>query len=586
MLAWSIDLLMFTLAYLSTGKKCCAVILLVTGWACVAAPATVVTQEIEIHSGWNAVYLQLQPEPADCNSIFNSLGEIEVWTPDHALHAPCFTADEAICNTNEWRYWRSGEADSGSNMDLQAGRPYLIRKVSLGDTTLTLTGSPRAVETRWSSDGENFVGVPVDASGRATYESYFYPSEAHARQPVYRLLPVGRWYVADPATPIHPGEAFWVHCRGSSTFKGPLAVETDGPTGLDYGGTIVELELSIRNLIASSCVVTVHAIRPSSTGAGWAPTTNCAGTVPLSWLDASATNSIAGVWREVFTTNAPALELALEPNEKRRIRMAVRRADLEEFDTTPDRPAHYRCTLVVSNTFGTVASIAVHCQGLSLPRQRGSINPAHVGLWVGEAVIDHVSQGESQETTSVGIADGFPLTVIWHLDSSGVARLLPGAVLMWTNGHQRAGGLSGGDDQFSGKVLLYVAKLPMPTDSLRGIQRFTAAWMTGEVPESMLVPGNQLNSRSIRLNHPRDDAHNPFRHAYHKEHSAAEQDVKRNITMTFDLDSARTSQVPGWGDDVVGGSWREEVEGLRKTKIVAQGLFRLRRVSAVGSIEP
>src|SRR6185503_14492819 len=161
----------------------------------------------------------------------------------------------------DWLVWFPQIAGSRAALNLRAilgGRAYLI-KVAAGAQPFTwsVRGNPTLSRPDWQSDSLNFVGFPVIAQNPPTFAAFFAGTAAHEGQPIYELDSAGHWErIAFPGTTtLENGRAYWIGCQGQSTFSGPVTLHLDQSTGLNYGQTLVELSLRVRN--ASSLPRTV-----------------------------------------------------------------------------------------------------------------------------------------------------------------------------------------------------------------------------------------------------------------------------------------------------------------------------------------
>ena len=81
-----------------------------------------------------------------------------------------------------------------------------------------------------------------------------------------------------------------------------------------------------------------------------------------------------------------------------------------------------------------------------------------------------------------------------------------------------------------------------------------------------------------------DDPLNPFKHKYHPDHAEGYV-VDRTISLTFTPVDPTGSCIPGWGDRIMGGTYREEIAGLHKATLQVEGIFRLHKVSDVEELQ-
>jgi hypothetical protein len=102
-----------------------------------------------------------------------------------------------------------------------------------------------------------------------------------------------------------------------------------------------------------------------------------------------------------------------------------------------------------------------------------------------------------------------------------------------------------------------------------------------------------------------DDALNPFKHRFHPDHNnlddsaqpqplplktnvhglrytAESASVNRVISLQFTAVDPENLTLAGWGDDQLGGVYRETMTGLHKDALQIEGVFRLQHASRVG----
>lgn len=223
-----------------------------------AAPAE--TQNILLKPGWNAVYLQVQPEPRDPATVFSGLPVESVWTRYDRVSSAEFIQDpaEGLQDRSGWlAYYSAPDAAFANSLyAIAANRPYLIRLSGTLPVTWSVTGAPKLELREWVSDSFNLTGFPLDPMVPVTFDTFFKPAESLYRQAAYRLSDRGNWeFIADPAkTELRAGEAYWLYCSGASTYGGPLSVDVDGG-GLSFDRFAQRKTLKISNLAATAKTV-------------------------------------------------------------------------------------------------------------------------------------------------------------------------------------------------------------------------------------------------------------------------------------------------------------------------------------------
>jgi hypothetical protein len=208
------------------------------------------TQSVELSAGWNAVFLEVDPQEPDPRVLFKDLPVDMVTTFTTSTQGAQFVQNPGadLLKAYGWSVWYAPHRSDAFLGDLHAiygDQSYLIHATSA--TTWTVEGSLPATRARWKPDAYNLVGYMVKTPGGPTFEQFFHASRAHNHNKIYRLVN-GIWQqVLDPgATLMRSGEAFWIYCKGRSDYPGPLEISTGSSLGLfvsSSGGS----ELVIRN---------------------------------------------------------------------------------------------------------------------------------------------------------------------------------------------------------------------------------------------------------------------------------------------------------------------------------------------------
>lgn len=193
-------------------------------------------QSISLKTGWNAVYLEVDPEVSDPAALFAGLPVDIV-----ASHIAPVRGAEFVVNpqadmlgTYGWAVWYApSRADSflTSLYGVYGATPYLIHATTNVDWAVS--GPVPQMKLAWAPDAYNFVGFPLVDPGGPTFKQFFQGSEAHNHTMIYRLVD-GRWrqVLAPASTAMRSGEAFWIYCRGRSDYPGPLEVTAPSTLGV------------------------------------------------------------------------------------------------------------------------------------------------------------------------------------------------------------------------------------------------------------------------------------------------------------------------------------------------------------------
>lgn len=219
------------------------------------------TQTIQLVPGWNAVYVELDPLETFPADLFEGVPVDVVAGFSSAAKPAQFVVDPSadLLKTYGWNVWYSPRrADHFlSNLSaIQGGKPYLIHATT--NATLVIQGSIAPDLFDWTPDAFNFVGFSVADPGGPTFAEFFSGSTAHHTNKIYRMVS-GTWrLVTDPANAVmKSGEAFWIYCQGSSSYKGPVSVDAGF-----HGGVVVSpvasSQLIMRNTTKHPVSVTLE----------------------------------------------------------------------------------------------------------------------------------------------------------------------------------------------------------------------------------------------------------------------------------------------------------------------------------------
>ena len=563
------------------------------------------TQTIPLRPGWNAVFLEVQPEPDDSTAVFQGMPIESVWMWNRRFSSVQFIQDATtlVPEQPEWLHYYP--PDSGKDFltnlfIIQGGRSYLIKLGGGQPVNWAVKGRPVVRPTDWTADSFNLVGLNVDSNSPPTFKNFFAPSAAHSGQSAYRLNASGLWEtVSDPASEtIQPGTAYWVYCKGGSNYSGPLRLILEQGGGIDFGRILTEQTLRIKNetLVAKQVTLTKQTSEAAPPGAAL-----LAGDVLLTYWkeDTSAWVDFPG-----------ALVLAVGPGEELGLRVGVKRKDMPGT-----AGALYQSLLGISDGQGYRSRLAVVAKGLTAG---GSISglraledgsstvDRRAGLWVGTATVDKVSfpadPSESERMIPKPTGSEFQFRLILHVDGSGQAKLLQKVILMWKEGTLKP------DPSDPGKqIVAEPGRFVLVTREDLISQFRGAALRDGQTvgrrisspafsfSEQVPMNGNfdgTLVSSAIALDY--DDPLNPFKHKYHPHHDNLDYDFKtklpegresysivRNIELAFTTDDPEGLRLSGWGDNQVGGVYRERIQGVHRKELRVEGTFRLNHVSRV-----
>ncbi len=567
-----------------------------------ATPTT--TQSVTLNPGWNAIHLEVVPENPDLSAVFDGVPVDSVWAYGNNLGQPDFVAEvtETALAKAGWFSWvPTNRVDAFQNnlFQVQVNRSYLVKLAGTAAATLTLSGRPTTRTRAWLPDSYNFRGLPVDPAVPPTFLSFFRPSAAHYATTtglgaMYRLDAAGVWQRIVGTDLVRRGEAYWIWCRGGSDYVAPFVAVPVFGDGLEFTLAADEVELELKNLGPAALNATVRDLG--------APTTN-----PLSYAQRLSDQTLT--WPGLPTPWVRAVPVGAAQRE----RIAVRRADMaaDLFETV----------LEITDGLGSRHLLPVSVTRSAAPVGTAAGAGSHVGLWVGTASLNAVSEAHSGALTT-NVSSGFTvvletnavskivttnrvpnsvtranvsmattptsselnLRLLLHVDAAGQTRLLKEVIEMWQDG-TTTNDASGTaiidrpgryvlltDDSLVGKYTGISARDGVPVGRRLSTAGFDFA--DNELPMAGVF---DIGSSVVATNTMSDTfARNPFKHRYHPDHQKGFS-IRRVIGLEFG--AAPPNAPPGYGERVLDGIYRETVSGLHRTNIVVTGTFRLNRVA-------
>jgi len=557
--------------------------------------AQTATQQFNLRAGWNAIWLEVEPRTAEIGAVFTNLPISSVWTyvPNGGTVQFIVDQNEASFNDPVWlRYFPKGRPEAFVNnlFAIHAGRAFLVNLS--GPATLTVTGRPVIKQANWQANSYNLRGFPINPDQAPSFGSFFAPSTAHAGQPIHRLGADGKWSQVDSGTAMASGEAYWVYCRGGSTYQAPLGLELISD-GLDFGVELTEMSPRLRNLEPSAKSVFIRdLITVASSPLSYFKFANNA----FSWANLPAPHVVSLGGRASSTNSAD-------------LRLAIRRKDLPPADT------NYSSILEIKDNAGTRYLLPVSAARL-LTAKSSQTNAAAfnapgakvAGLWMGTASITKVNEPNSTNAPATPQPTRSPLTLrlLLHVTDQGEPRLLKEVLQMWQESTHKE---DGSVDQ-PGRFVLLTDDSRIPNFSGAALRAgkpvgrristadydFAAGSSNYLAMAGTFAVGQQASCRIVLSpNFPT----NPFRHKYHPDHDNKDSlfrplpaglppeqqevyEITRALTLTFlATDPAGPNGLSAieYGDSVIGGTYHESITGLHKAALEVEGTFRLTRVN-------
>ncbi len=546
--------------------------------------AASISQTITLHPGWNAIYVEVEPDENRIDRIFADVPVASVWRWIPPQAGADFVADpaEGLLSFDGWfGYFPPKRPESFLNNlhRLNANQAYLVEIEGTANHTITLTGKPLFRRKNWATDGYTLTGFEVDENNPPSLGDYFENSPAHADMLFFKLSADGHWQaVQSPyGETINRGEAYWVYTNGSSQWQGPLNLDIDGGDELDFNNTLSKATIVIANESTADATVTFNRVAGDTTPLGYE--LEDPGTQQLSYPDLTdgfPLNMTAGL-NKMFT-------------------LAVRRGEFTQ-DT-------YEEIIELNNGQGFVRRFVIRAertqpQTTTVAARGGlkattAVNP-YAGLWIGQVVVDAVSESQQAGVTPEPTAQKFPLKFLFHVNAFGEIKLLKEVFLMETAPVYAPSV----NDPTLQEIVTPPRKVVL-TDpalianysgvSLRdgqavGRRQSTVAYdfPGNEWPMTGTFAVNQVMQTTLEL--APDFPTNPFLHKYHPDHDNLDAQflqyreeayrVTRSMKFTFTPtvpDGGSTP--PEWGSEMMGGTFEETITGLHKNPIFVSGTFR------------
>ncbi len=626
------------------------------------ASAQYTAQSIALKAGWNAVYLEVEPaEPAPAVLVERSGGRIEsIWTYDNRFGGErAFDPSEfdetvqppPVRVKNRWHIYHPGHPKASNLHRLAGSRAYLIRVKSGSDSwAFEIVGRPTQSDPYWVTRDFSLKGFPIDsalsAETRPTFAAFFSGSPEHlsAECKVYSTDTGGGMHgPLDKSTArIEPGKAYWIFTDGTSSYRGPVEVGGTGQDGLDFGRTVVERTLDLRNRTSAPQEVRLRLL--STLGATPAGAPVRAGDPRVQVL---LTRDGQREWADL---DAGGVALSLDPAAVLPVKLRARRQGLSiavvRDEPPPSAPAGGEAAGESGSSYqGELQVTTGEGAQVKMPLQMQVAD--RTGLWIGDVRLRFVrmvqrdppisgnpptpaSTFESSKTLAQALS-GFPDTVggkddapeltfplILHVgrptqQADHVLTLLRQVAVLWKEGLR--------DQQNAiidpGRFVLITRKgleaglidnLGLVGGTLKDGRRFSQLKTAPTFHKDSLLagpPGDFTASGvwTAETTIPSLDPLNPFLHRYHPDHGHPKVmrqsgvpargglDVKRTVSFDFSETDplAGTFQVgdetvtipprPEYGDTIIGGTYREVIETLTYDAVVVQGSFELRQAA-------
>ncbi len=574
---------------------------ILAGILTLAASAQTATQSVTLKPGWNAVWLEVEPQNASgipltpeaafktaTNTAINIIASPKPLAGFAEFFGDAPGTESGTFNKDRWEQWnRTGV---GNDLMMVTGnRGYLIKSTAGSDVTISIEGKARFFRPQWIPDRYNLVGFGL--SGTPSFSNFFSPSgDVHTPAKIYRLKTDGSWVsaITTPVPPMKSGEAYWIFADGPSNYMGPVAVDFTGASSgsLNFGGPDDVQKVGAENLDLMEITFTNLSTNPAIPVIDVDTIANGTGSLALKAARPVATTLNAYELIATITGTGTALQKTITAKQSGYLTLGAAR----NWTSTPVSRANvYR----LNTGGGTKVYLPVSALNSSIvvPSNSTNTSPADLnsGLWVGEISVNStgsIVENGSPMRPSAGAA---PLRIILHSNASGAVSLLSQVTLMQTKS---------ADSSIPSTPALIVdpAKIPF----FEGVKErngkrvgLRVESIAFDMPRKAGAGNTEVYDLSLPLNGPLgagktlstnagtlviDPRHrsNPFRHAYHNEHTTG-PNIIREFSIVFDSEQP----VP----DRLTGTYQETIRNLTKSDIQLSGPVELRRVSSVKTLD-
>ena len=620
--------------------------------------AQTATQTINFASGWNSVWLEVEPVYEEGDTVLNDIndgsddetlaaGDSRIGLPKApedvftntdilvvASPKPLSTVSELFAedpgvigtfNQDGWEVWDRNDVTDSNNLSLITGnRAYLIQASAAG--SISTAGTAEFFRPTWASDRYNLIGFALDDANIPTFNDFFGPSgSTHLVSKIFSLNTSGNWEVVAGGDSMVSNEAYWVFSSGPSEYMGPVAADFNfsitglltyaGPEDVVTVGTGVdELQLDLEEIVFTN-LSNVDATPELELIAEDSGSGNLFLHVVTPDPDSLAYNRGNQVDSTPDDGASSSLSEVVAAQSTATLTMGAQR----DWSTgLSERINLYRLKTAANGPYFWLPVSAQNSELLSPTDLIPTGSATVAGLWVGEVVLDQVTSIVEDGAPLRPAAGLAPMRILLHSDETGAVSLLSQVTVMQTKtadsetesepvlviDPQKIPFFEGIKERNGKRVGLRLEAVAY--DMPRKLDEISQAALLADEAYPDLTNASQIEdfliSRSIRppslaevydysvsmtgavgsgktaeASFTLDPFHrsNPFRHAFHPNHSNG-PNISRTMTIVFDEDDSIA--------DRLSASFTETLQGLIKSDLTFSGRVEFQRVSTVTTL--
>ena len=512
--------------------------------ASLSAQAQWLTQQITVKPGWSAVYLHVDASDRNLDQLVdadsaNPITQIWLWQPPIGTVQYLTDPRSPLNGDSLWATWYRpslGQASSFGNLIPNAA--YLVYSPAATNYTWSVKGKPVPPSYAWDISGLNLLGFPTPtnaprldaflapdpASLASVVEIYQYKGGSLGGTNPVRVL-------SPHATFVNRGQAFWLRTpTGSSgavannSYFGPFQVVPPNTKGVEFGDTLSQLSLRLRNATTNNLTVTLSLlaseVAPGATVAPPRPPLLVRGEL----IGANLTYSFSDLSQSNLTWT-------LRPKGQAGSDIAIVLGLNRYAMTNHSLGTNFAGILKFTDAIGGTGISEVH-----VPVTAEAASTA--GLWVGSALVTNVAnylksyQKDTNSNPVLGANGAYVVTNI-NTEPGAVPKAYPLRLIVHHDGTnsvllQRVYyGI-----RAETNVVVATTESVLDTAHLDTARRITAThlpWSAANLGwplSGTLALGSKLvTSPAIAVSYD-DQAINPFLHTYHPDHDNLKSDFQ------------------------------------------------------------